>query len=111
MYVGQLKKSISEGFVTYILIRAGYKILCRNFRFKGGEIDIIVQKARKLVIVEVKCHKGEAIPFTNQQLIRILKGSRLFIFKHNIYALQIEIWGALCKIKKANLTVQFMRLR
>ncbi len=36
------------------LIKKGYKILNRNYRFKHNEIDIVAQFENTLVIVEVK---------------------------------------------------------
>lgn len=36
------------------LIEHGYKIRCKNYRYKGGEIDIVAQKGNVIVFVEVK---------------------------------------------------------
>jgi len=36
------------------LIKKGYKILCRNYRFKRNEIDIIAEFENTLIIIEVK---------------------------------------------------------
>ncbi len=36
------------------LQRHGLKLLARNFRARGGEIDLIMQQARTLVFVEVR---------------------------------------------------------
>ena len=33
---------------------SGYRILARNYRCEGGEIDIIARKDKELVFVEVK---------------------------------------------------------
>lgn len=36
------------------LQKKGYKLLARNFRVKGGEIDLVMQDKKTLVFVEVK---------------------------------------------------------
>ena len=43
---------------TYLKHR-GYKILERNYRNRGGEIDIIVEKGSYVVFVEVKTRNSE----------------------------------------------------
>ena len=49
--LGDLGESEAEVF----LINSGYKILGRNYRIKNiGEIDLIAEKNKKIVFVEVK---------------------------------------------------------
>ncbi|MBP6385822.1 MAG: YraN family protein [Pseudarcicella sp.] len=43
-----------EGIASSYLQENGYEILERNFRFEKAEIDIIAQKGKFLVFVEVK---------------------------------------------------------
>lgn len=43
-----------EKMVALYLEKKGYQILDRNFRIKGGEIDIIAQKDDIIAFVEVK---------------------------------------------------------
>ena len=43
-----------EDLAVEFLIKNGYKILNRNWRFKKAEIDIIAQKNDLLIMVEVK---------------------------------------------------------
>ena len=48
------------------LIKNGYEVLCRNFRCREGELDIIAKdiKANEIVFVEVKtsrCYNGPCI--------------------------------------------------
>ena len=57
-----LGKFGEEKAVEY-LISKGYTILCRNFRWKGGEIDIIAEdKARRgaVVFFEVKTRRNRS---------------------------------------------------
>ncbi len=46
-----------EEIATEYLKKKGYKILKRNLRLKIGEIDILAQDGKILVIVEVKAGK------------------------------------------------------
>lgn len=46
-----------ETAVCSYLMERGYKILTRNYRIRGGEIDIIAQKEEILAFVEVKTRK------------------------------------------------------
>lgn len=43
-----------EDLACDFLKRSGYKILERNFRIRGGEIDIIARDKDELVFIEVK---------------------------------------------------------
>lgn len=43
-----------EERAAHFLIQKGYRILARNYRVFGGEIDIVAQDEKTLVFVEVK---------------------------------------------------------
>ncbi|MBQ9111430.1 MAG: YraN family protein [Oscillospiraceae bacterium] len=45
---------MGEDAVRYYLEALGYRILARNFRIRGGEIDIVAAKDEDLCFVEVK---------------------------------------------------------
>lgn len=46
---------LGEEIAAELLVKAGYKILARNFTSKIGELDIVAQEGGDLVLVEVKC--------------------------------------------------------
>ncbi|MGN0667195.1 MAG: YraN family protein [Huintestinicola sp.] len=52
---------IGEELTAYYLTKAGYEILRRNFRIRGGEIDIIASKDDIIAFVEVKTRNTSAI--------------------------------------------------
>ena len=54
----------------------GYEILCRNYRFRKAEIDIIARKGKRLVIVEVKT-RSEAFYEDLDQRVSPLKIHRI----------------------------------
>ena len=47
-----------ENIANEFLIKKGYKILERNFKFSKGEIDIIAQDKNEIVFVEVKTRRN-----------------------------------------------------
>ncbi len=49
-----------EDLATQALIQDGYQIVCRNYRQKYGEIDIIAKKNGTLYFVEVKAKRNTA---------------------------------------------------
>jgi putative endonuclease len=52
--------SMGEEIAANFLIACGYRILERNFRCKGGEVDIIARDPvdKSLVFIEVKARRG-----------------------------------------------------
>ena len=54
--VGQRGEALAANFLQ----KQGYRILERNFRVKGGEIDIIAQEKNTLVFVEVKARQDNS---------------------------------------------------
>ncbi len=52
---------LGEELTAYYLERSGYKILRRNFRVRGGEIDIIAAKDGIIAFVEVKTRSEDAL--------------------------------------------------
>lgn len=71
------------------LTRHGYQILCRNFRCRQGEIDIIAKDRDYLVFIEVKYrrdeHEGdpaEAVDARKQA--RILRTARYYMTRLHI---------------------------
>lgn len=45
---------IGEELAATFLSNKGYQILCKNFRWKYGELDVVAKKGRLLAFVEVK---------------------------------------------------------
>lgn len=51
---------LGEDKAAEFLLKNGYKILARNYRIRGGEMDIVAFKRGVLAFVEVKTRTGEA---------------------------------------------------
>ena len=60
MMSNKKKKAGNEGedLAAEFLIKKGYKIVERNYRFGKGEIDIVAKEGDTLVFVEVKTRKS-----------------------------------------------------
>lgn len=68
----------------------GYAVVDRNYRTKGGEIDIIVLKGETLVFVEVKTMPNATVDMLSkvlntQKQQRIIKTSKRFLQNHREY--------------------------
>ena len=67
---------IAEDLAADYLVREGYKILARNFRFQKAEIDIIAEFNEEIIIVEVKARATDAFmephEAVNKRKIRLI---------------------------------------
>ena len=50
----------AEDLAVEYLLKKGYKILVKNFRFQKAEIDIIAEKDNLIIITEVKARSTDA---------------------------------------------------
>jgi putative endonuclease len=66
----------AEDLAAEFLLKNGYKILTRNFRYQKAEIDIITEKDSLIVIVEVKARSTDAFNLpqeaVNKRKIKLL---------------------------------------
>jgi putative endonuclease len=51
---------LAEQAVADTLERAGWRVVARNWRCTGGELDLVVQRGAKLRVVEVKYRRRAA---------------------------------------------------
>jgi len=66
----------AEDLAAEFLLKKGYKILARNFRYQKAEIDIITEKDSLIVIIEVKARSTDAFNLpqeaVNKKKIKLL---------------------------------------
>lgn len=75
-----------EKVAAFYLEKKGYKILKRNFRIKGGEIDIIAEKDGIIAFVEVKTRTPDFIESGFDAVT--LRKKRLIIRASQIYSVK-----------------------
>ena len=79
--------SQGEEQATAFLVKKGYKVLARNFRVMGGELDIVAQIKKTVVFVEVKqrasvAFGGPLAAVTPTKQKRIARAATQFIKAH-----------------------------
>lgn len=66
----------AENLAADFLVHSGYRILVRNYRYLKAEIDIIAEKERQVIIVEVKARATDIFiephEAVNRKKIRML---------------------------------------
>jgi putative endonuclease len=71
-----------EGLAAWWLRLKGYRVLARNFRGGGGEIDLIVRRGAILAMVEVKT-RGDLVSASEalgpRQRARIVRATEAFL--------------------------------
>ncbi len=85
MELGQL----GELAVCYYLEALGYEIRCRNFRIRGGEIDIVAVRGDELCFAEVKTRSLETgecgvAAVDSRKCKRLIRTAFIYCEKHNI---------------------------
>ena len=79
-----------EDSAVLFLQNKGMKIICRNFRHRGGEVDIIALEGEILVFIEVKNWVSYGIEALEQGLNkkkqrRIIETAKYFLSVHREY--------------------------
>ena len=80
---------IAEDLAADFLIRSGYKILARNFRYLKAEIDIIAEFENLIVIIEVKARSNNVFlspeEAVNKKKIKLLvSAANFFVEEYKI---------------------------
>jgi len=102
----------AEDAVVAYLIQQKYHICARNFRWMGGEIDIIARKDDVLAFVEVKArrecqfHLSEVIVPAKQ--LKIIKTARRYIFQQAYDAMVFRFDVALLSIVENDWNIKYI---
>lgn len=73
----------AEDLAVEFLIKNGYKILVRNFRFQKAEVDIIAEKDNLIIIVEVKARSTDVFILPQEAVTK--SKIRLIVSATNYY--------------------------
>lgn len=90
--------NIGEDTAAEYLLKLGYKITERNLRLFCGEIDILAQDKKTIVVVEVKTVRGsgfglaqELVRYKKQQKLKLL--GRAIAQKYPTSTIRIDVIG------------------
>jgi putative endonuclease len=69
------------------LQQQGLRLVCRNFRCKLGEIDLIMQEGSVLVFIEVRARAnanfgGAAASITAAKQMRLIRAAQFFLLRY-----------------------------
>ncbi len=107
MNKSNIRGRLGEDITAMYLQRAGFDILCRNYRTKGGETDIIAANGEFIVFVEVKTRdisafeRGE-FAVTKQKQQRLIRCAEAYL-RSNPCELQPRFDVAVVTIKNNRL--------
>jgi putative endonuclease len=83
----QAKGSAAEDLAARHLAKQGLRVVERNFRVRGGEIDLICRDGSSVVFVEVRLRRrsdygGAAASITAAKRARIIMAARHWLVRH-----------------------------
>ncbi len=86
-----LRGRSGEDEAVDFLVRSGLKVLERNFRCSGGEIDIIAGDGKTVVFVEVRSRKAHRFgtpeeSVTGAKRRKIVRAAQWYLKKHRLEA-------------------------
>ena len=87
MSTRQAKGAAAEQLAADYLVRQGLSVIERNFRVKGGEIDLICRDGKTTVFVEVRLRTrsdfgGAAASITATKQARLILAARHWLLRH-----------------------------
>lgn len=94
MKKGKLLGELGEAKAAEFLKAQGYRILKKNHRIAGGELDLIAQKGEFIVFVEVKSRRvgresiNPRLQMTKKKLAQVRKLAECYLLEKEISDLQ-----------------------
>ena len=87
MSTRQAKGAAAEQLAADYLERKGLSVIERNFRVKGGEIDLVCRDGKTTVFVEVRLRSrsdfgGAAASITGVKQARLILAARHWLLRH-----------------------------
>lgn len=83
-----LGKQMEEKAVQYIQ-SLGATVLCTNYYFYGGELDIIAKEQEYLCFIEVKYRRNTKLGFPEEAINlkkqrKILQGAKVYLYRNGL---------------------------
>ncbi len=91
----QAAGAAGEARAADFLAAQGLRIVCRNFRVRGGEIDLVCRDGDTLVFVEVRLRSGggyggAAASITKTKQSRLILAARHWLARHGEQACRFD---------------------
>ncbi|MCX7897387.1 MAG: YraN family protein [Rhodocyclaceae bacterium] len=84
-----------EAAAADYLARQGVKVIARNFRIRGGEIDLVCEEGNTIVFVEVRSRRrkdygsaAESISWSKRK--RLILAARGWLMRHGMRACRFD---------------------
>lgn len=103
----------AERWASWILRAKGYSIRAQRYKAQGGEIDLIAQKGKSLVFVEVKYRQSleEALySITPRNQARIVAASQHYLANHPSEKIEIFRYDVMAFAPKKGLFPQYQHI-
>jgi len=99
---GHIFGQTAESLATQHLQKKDYRILGRNVKLQGGELDLIAQDGKTLVFVEVKArrsdsHGGMLSTITESKKRRLIKLAACYLSHHQLSHQECRFDVVLCR--------------
>lgn len=78
----------AEWLAAWFMRLKGFRVVARDLRLPGGEIDLVLRRGRLLVLLEIKARAGEAeieMAITDRQWRRIAAAAEQFCARRTGY--------------------------
>ena len=100
-----------EEITSDFLIKKGYKILCRNWHSRFGEVDIIAQKNNQIIFIEVKTRKTDSMgsgieSVTRKKINKIIRTGISYLNKNNIQYKSYKIEIVVLKLENSSVNIK-----
>lgn len=104
----------AEDLAADFLLKNGYKILARNFRYQKAEIDIIAAKDNLIIICEVKARSTDVFNLPQESVNK--KKIKLLVSAANYYLQEFNVLNevrfdiiSVLPDEKQNLTIEHIQ--
>jgi putative endonuclease len=95
MSATQAAGAAAEELAAHHLVKHGLRVVERNFRVRGGEIDLICRDGSSVVFVEVRLRRrsdygGAAASITAAKQARIIMAARHWLARHGEFPCRFD---------------------
>ena len=101
-----------EDAVAKYLEKKGFAIICKNYRKRFGEVDIIVKKKEIICFVEVKTRKKKYFPLSSiivaKKRKNIIATAKSYLYENKISDKVVRFDVALVQQEKDDLKIEYI---